>query len=396
MFPGHAMEASLTDATMRPLPRVRPEVAFIVAVPIGFMLIGLVLRYLAYVAVVPDASFAGFAQGLCRWDCGWYIGIAQHGYDPFPTPKMINAGNWAFFPLTPLVVSALQSVLPGTTIVIATIASLVLALVAAISAWPLLEGDRRAYVLYSAFLLSGPFSVYFTTFYTEVLFVLLTTLAFVALKRSSYLGAAAAGALLSATRIVGVFFVLSIAVQAFIDYRRTGGRLSGFVGWALRRPDLVLAVFLAPAGLFAYMGFLYWRVGDALAFSHVQRAWGRAIDNPVNYIWRGLANFPHEGLIPSVSQQLALAAIAGLLLTAWLCWRRAWPAAVFCLVCLALPLFAGLASMLRFVVGQAPLMLALMSLLARWRWLAIVSLLAFLVADYYFTIGWMTGYLTLV
>jgi hypothetical protein len=390
------MEAPLTDATMRPLSRIRPQVAFIVAIPVGFLLIGLVLRYLAYVAVVPDASFAGFAQGLCRWDCGWYVGIAQHGYDPFPTPKLIGAGNWPFFPLSPLIVAALQSVLPGTTIGIATIVSLVLALAAAISAWPLLDGDRRAYVLYSAFLLSGPFSVYFTTFYTEVLFVLLTTLAFVALRRSNYLGAAVAGALLSATRIVGVFIVLSIAVQAFLDYRREGGRLMGFVPWALRRADLVLAVFLAPVGLFAYMGFLYWRIGDALAFSHVQRAWGRSIGNPLFYIWRGLNNFPPEGLVPSVSQQLALAAIAGLALTALLFWRRAWPAAIFCLICLGLPLFAGLASMLRFVVAQAPLMLALMSLLARWRWLAIVSLLAFLVADYFFTIGWMTGYLSLV
>jgi hypothetical protein len=390
------MEATLTDATVRVPPRTRTELAFLVAVPFGFLLAGLVLRYLAYAATVPDASLAGFAQGLCHWDCGWYVGIAEHGYDPFPIPKMLNAGNWAFFPLSPLLVAALQYVLPGTTIVVATIASLLLAYAAAVSAWPLLAGDRRAYVLYSAFLLSGPFSIYFTTFYTEVLFVLLTTLAFVALKRSSYLGAATAGALLSATRIVGVFIVLSIAVQAFLDYRRDGGRLTGFVPWALRRADLVLACFLAPVGLFAYMGFLYWRIGDALAFSHVQRAWGRSIGNPLFSIWRGLNNFPPEGLVPSVSQQLALAAIAGLALTALLFWRRVWPAAIFCLICLGLPLFAGLASMLRFVVAQAPLMLALMSLLARWRWLAIVSLLAFLVADYFFTIGWMTGYLSLV
>jgi hypothetical protein len=390
------MEATLTDATVRVPPRTRTELAFLVAVPFCFLLAGLVLRYLAYAATMPDASLAGFAQGLCHWDCGWYVGIAERGYDPFPIPKMLNAGNWAFFPLSPLVVAALQYVLPGTTIVVATIASLLLAFAAAVSAWPLLDGDRRAYVLYSAFLLSGPFSIYFTTFYTEVLFVLLTTLAFVALKRSNYLGAAIAGALLSATRIVGVFIVLSIAVQAFLDYRRAGGRLSGFIGWALRKPDLVLAIFLAPAGLFAYMAFLYWRIGDALAFSHVQRAWGRIVDNPLVYLWRGLANFPAEGFIPSVSQQLALAAIAGLLLTALLFWRRAWPAAVFCLVCLVLPLCAGLASMLRFVVAQAPLMLLLMRLLARWRWLAIVALLAFLAGDYFFTIGWMTGYLTLV
>lgn len=386
----------MTDATMRPFPLVRAEVAFIVAVPLLFLLVGLVLRYLAFAATIPDASLAGFADGLCRWDCPWYVHIADRGYDPFPVPDMITAGNWAFFPLSPLVVSGLQYVLPGDTIVIATIASLVFSVLAAISAWPLLEGDRRAYVLYSAFLLSGPFSIYFTTFYTEVLFVLLTTLVFVALKRSSYIPAAIASALLSATRIVGVFAVLSIITQAFLDYRRTGGRVWGFVPWALRDAKLVFAVFLAPVGLFAYMGFLYWRIGDPLAFSHVQRAWARVISDPFHVLWAGLANFPSTGFLPGISQQLALAAIAGLVLTGILFWRRAWPPAIFCLFCLVLPLFAGLASMLRFVVAQPPLMLLLMTFLARWRWLAVVSLLAILAGDYFCTVGWLTGYLTLV
>lgn len=381
---------------MRPAPLVRADVAFLVAIPLLFMLVGLVLRYLAFAAVTPDASLAGFADGLCRWDCIWYVHIADRGYDPFPVPDMITAGNWAFFPLSPLVVSGLQYLLPGTTIVIATIASLVLSVLAAVSAWPLLEGDRRAYVLYSAFLLSGPFSIYFTTFYTEVLFVLLTTLVFVALKRSSYVPAAVASALLSATRIVGVFAVLSIITQAFLDYRRTGGKVWGFVPWALRDAKLVFAIFLAPAGLFAYMGFLYWRIGDALAFSHVQRAWARVISDPAHVLMAGLGNFPSSGLVPSVSQQLALAAIFGLVLTGILFWRRAWPAAIFCLFSLVLPLFAGLASMLRFVVAQAPLMLLLMTFLARWRWLFVVSLLAFLAGDYFGTIGWLTGYLTIV
>jgi len=381
---------------MPALSRTRTCDTFLIGVPLAFAVIGLVLRYLAFAASVPDASLATFADGLCRWDCGWYVIIADSGYDPFPIPKMIGAGNWPFFPLSPLLVAAVHAVVPGSTIVIATLVSIALAMLAAISAWPLLAGDRRAYVLYSAFLLAGPFSIYFTTFYTEVLFVLLTTLVFVALRRSNYLMAGLAGAFLSATRIVGVFIVFSIVVQAFLDYRRDGGRLAGFIPWALRTPPLVLAVFLAPAGLFAYMAFLYWRIGDGLAFSHVQRAWARSVGSPLHYLGRGLTAWPPEGLVPTVSQQLALVAIFGLALTAILFWRRAWPAAIFCLACLILPLFAGLASMLRFVAAQAPLMLLVMVFLARWRWLAVVSLLAFLAADYFFTVGWLAGVLTLV
>ena len=86
----------------------------------------------------------------------------------------------------------------------------------------------------------------------------------------------------------------------------------------------------------------------------------------------------------------------GLLLTGVLAWQRKWPAAVFCLICLVIPLCAGMASMLRFVVALSPIMLAAMSLLARWRWLFAVSLIAFVAADYFFTVGWLREWLALV
>ena len=55
-----------------------------------------------------------------------------------------------------------------------------------------------------------------------------------------------------------------------------------------------------------------------------------------------------------------------------------------------------MASMLRFVVALSPIMLAAMSLLARWRWLFAVSLIAFVAADYFFTVGWLREWLALV
>jgi len=61
-----------------------PLAATLALIPAGFVLIGLVIRYFGYAASVGDESIAGFPMGMCRWDCGWYIYIAEHGYHHFP------------------------------------------------------------------------------------------------------------------------------------------------------------------------------------------------------------------------------------------------------------------------------------------------------------------------
>ncbi|HTO27659.1 MAG TPA: hypothetical protein VL017_03625 [Devosia sp.] len=364
--------------------------------PIAFAVLGLLVRYLAYANTVGDASVASFVDGLCRWDCGWYVRLSEEGYDPFPVPSMINAGNWAFFPLYPMLIGALRMMTGLPTMLVATAVSITLSIVAVRAAWPLLGKDMGAYSLFSAFLLAGPFAIYFTTFYTEVLFLTLTVSVFAALQRRDYLAAGIFAALVSGTRIVGVFIVLAIVLQAWLDHRQRGGTLPGFVPAVLRRPDLLVAIFIAPLGLFAYMAYLHWHIGDALAFSHVQRAWGRATGNPLVYLWNALTNVPKDGWWPTVSQQLGVAWLVGIAMTIVMALRRQFPAALFCLVCLTLPLSAGLASMLRFVVGLAPVTITAMTLLSRSRALYILGLGVILIGGYFGTVGWLTGVLTLV
>jgi hypothetical protein len=378
------------------VPRTPSRNAVLLLVPIAFAALGLVVRYLAYANTVEGASVANFVDGLCRWDCGWYVRLSEEGYDPFPVPSMINAGNWAFFPLYPMLIGALRMASGLPTMVLATGASILLSVVAARVAWPLLGKDMRAYSLFSAFLLAGPFAIYFTTFYTEVLFLTLTICVFAALQRRDYLAAGIFAALVSGTRIVGVFIVLAIVLQAWLDHRQRGGTVMGFVPAVLRRPDLLVAIFIAPLGLFAYMAYLHWHIGDALAFSHVQRAWGRATGNPLVYLWNALTNFPQGTWWPTVSQQLGVAWLVGIGMVIVMALRRQFAAALFCLLCLTLPLSAGLASMLRFVVGLAPVTITAMTLLARWRLLYTVALGVILVGGYFGTVGWLTGVLTLV
>lgn len=386
----------MSDAVALRPSRTLPIGLVLVLIPLALAIAGLAIRYLAFAATVDDASIANFAQGMCRWDCAWYVKLSQTGYDPFPVPTMINAGNWAFFPLYPILVAIVRTLTGLQTIVAATGLSIVLCIVSARVAWPLLGKDLRAYTLFSAFLLAGPFSIWFTTFYTEVLFLLLSLCVFAALQKKQFLLAGLFAALLSATRIVGVFIVFAILIEIWQSHRAAGGSWRDFVPAVLKQPTHLLALFIAPLGLFAYMAYLHFHIGDALAFSHVQRAWSRPTGNPVVFVWNALTSLPKQGWLPTPPQQLAVAVLVGYALSIVLLVRKRYGMAVYALICLTLPLFAGMASVLRFTAALAPMPLMLTELLASRRWLFAVALLTFLAAGYLTTIGWLTGYLSLV
>jgi hypothetical protein len=386
----------LAEAGAPPAERRSPGAVALAAIPAGFAILGLVLRLLAYLQAGWEPHLAGYPDGLCRWDCQWYVILATSGYDPFPVPRSIDAGNWAFFPLFPMLVGAVHRVLPGSVMMVATGVSILMSMAAALVAWPLLGRNLRAYTLYCAFLLCGPFSIYFTSFFTEVLFVLLANGVLLALRRSQYLAAGTLAGLLSATRIVGVFMVFALVLHYLIDYRRRAGTLRRLPQHLWQQPAIVLATLLTPLGLFSYMAFLHFQIGDALAFNHVQRAWGRVTGNPLVYLSSGLTDWPPGGLWLSTNQWLALSTLGGLAITALLALRRQYPAALFCLLCIVVPLSAGMASMLRFIVALSPLVLVAMGWLATSRVIWAMALLAFIVGDYAFTVGWLKEWLTLV
>lgn len=386
----------MSDAVALQPTRTVPIQAVLVAIPLVAALLGILIRYLGYATVADDDSVGRFLVGMCRWDCEWYVRLAEGGYDPFPTPKMLNAGNWAFFPLYPMMVGALRALTGLQTIVAATGLSIVLSIGAARVAWPLLGKDLRAYTLFSVFLLAGPFSIYFTTFFTEVLFLFLTVCVFAALRQRQFLLAGVLAGLLSATRIVGVFIVFAILWEMWRAHRESGGTWRDFVPAIVLKPDWLLALAVAPIGLFAYMFYLHMIIGDALAFSHVQRAWGRPMGNPVVFIWNALTAMPRDSWIPTPSQHLAVATLVGYGLIVMLILRKRFDMAIYAAIALTLPLFAGMASMLRFVAGLAPMPLMLSELLAKNRWVFAVSLLVFLAAGYGITIAWMKWVISLV
>ena len=172
----------------------------------------------------------------------------------------------------------------------------------------------------------------------------------------------------------------------FVRYRRPVEALRWRPRTLLGRPDIVLALMLAPLGLFAFMVVLHATTGDALGFAHIQRAWDRDSGNPLGFLYASIAS--PTGQVRD-APLLGLAALLGLVLSGMLAWLRRYPEALFCALCIVLALTQGVESMVRFIAALAPVCMALSELLARWRWVSWAAVAVFLVLDVLLTQGWL-------
>ena len=84
-----------------------------VVVPLMAMFLASRLVLLALASMTLQLSGAhglntSLAPMLCRWDCEWYLGIAQHGYSTFEPGLAYGHApgetTFGFYPLYPLVV----------------------------------------------------------------------------------------------------------------------------------------------------------------------------------------------------------------------------------------------------------------------------------------------------
>ncbi len=378
-------EAARGEQHIRVASRLWPVLAVI-----GLALAGALLRYVVFAVQTGQSGPLAYFDALCVWDCGWYKTIIQTGYDLEPGTRLRpGAANWAFFPLYPLMVDGLTTLTQLPVTVAGFLLSTTIIVAATVASRPLFEGNDRAYWLCAFMVMVGPFSFLFNTIYTESLFILLTVLALVSLKRGEYVTAGLFSAFLSATRVTGVLMVFGIVAQALQDHLKGGGTWRGFPARVLTDTRLLLSIFLAPVGLFAYMAFLYFRAGDALAFAHIQRAWNRDIGNPFEVLWGALALPWPPTPDAMVIMSWAWGAVVGLLLTLVLAARGRWPAAIFCGLTLLASLAGGITSMIRFSAGLYPLGIAASELLAGNRLLLIFAVIAAVIMDVVLMSGWL-------
>ena len=227
-----------------------------------------------------DPSNHDYFGGWMQFDTGWYLSIAEHGYDKTQVDAF-DAGEQsavAYFPAYPLTVRQ-TALLTGDDFVLAahlTTIACGLAIFLLFWAWcgrRLSPAARRVALLLLALY---PYSWFlYGSGYGDVLFIAVTIGVFLLLERDRPVLAGLAGAGASATRLIGIGTIIGL-IALVIERRHAlvrteaDGPRRPWSGWRLDRSRLRLkdgGVLLSFAGVGSYCLYLWSRVGDPIAFN---------------------------------------------------------------------------------------------------------------------------------
>jgi hypothetical protein len=259
--------------------------------------------FLAYKPSFPYSQEILAQSGLPKWLYSWanfdgvhYITIAERGY-------MGTGLIQAFFPLYPLAVRVVN-VLFDQTILAAFLLSNAAALVAVCLFFTLVKSTYSTKVAWRSclLLLLFPTSFYLGATYNESLFLCFVLGAFLAAYKRSWLVAGILAGFASATRVVGVFVVLSLVLGLLLEYHQkyTPGSVQSFIQkWRnilcvvyKREKTTLFWLSLGVVGLFSYMSYLWIAFGDPLYFQHVQSEFGSGREERIivlpQTLWRAI------------------------------------------------------------------------------------------------------------
>lgn len=308
---------------------------------------------------MPDPGWHAIFTVWERFDALWFLRIAERGY-------AASDGSAAFFPLYPMSVRLVSTLLGGHPLAAALLVSNLAFLLALAVVHDLTRAERSEGVARTTTLLlcTFPTAFFFFAPYSEPLFLLLAALALRAARGGRWALAGAAGLGAALTRNVGVIVAAALAAEA-VQRRREGER-------CLVRG--LLAAASAASGTLLYL--LTWQVrsGDLLAPLHQQATWQRSFSWPWSTLvqatrialrYVGQTNGPYWLL--DWMLVVPVLAVSLLALT-----RYRWAFSVYLWGGLLLPLTfvfpdRPLMSMPRFVLPLFPAFWAAAELLERWR-----------------------------
>lgn len=233
---------------------------FVFASVAAFLLPEFGARFPYYREQLIASNLPDYIWGFGNFDGVHYLRIAEMGYS--------SQYSQAFFPLYPILIKLFSYLLPFNLQANLLISGLFLSNLFAVLALFLLyklfrlDFDERISCKSVLLLIAFPTAFYLGAVYTESLFLLLTVLGFILMRKNKFfLGAIAIG-LATATRVFGI---LLVPMLIYYLYR-------------VKLPLYKSAVFclLAVSGILIYMIYLGINFGDPIYFLNAQPAFGAA------------------------------------------------------------------------------------------------------------------------
>jgi Mannosyltransferase (PIG-V) len=289
-----------------------------VAVPLGIYAASRIVQ-LALIAWLLPAGPATIRSRLLSWDAGWFIRVAQDGYEhgyTYDANGTLVGNGLAFFPMYPLLIRLVHEVTRLDYETAALTLSWAAAAVAAVLVYALGRRlyDTRVATALTVLFCAQPMSVVLSMGYSEGLFVALVAGTLLAAHRGSWLVAGALGLAAALTRPTGAALAIGLGIAAAIALRD-------------RRPDRWRAVAAAVVALLGVPAYLIWvgqRVGTWHAWFDIQTAgWGSTFDFGL-----GTLRFVQDALRTGdgwIQVSVALILIAAVVTAVAAVTRRVWP-----------------------------------------------------------------------
>lgn len=377
------------------------EILFVVAVFCASRIALEGVGLLAFYAIRPSLA-SGHAWNYSHlpwlsiwgvWDTGWYLEVAEHGYDLARRTgsTVANQANWAFFPAYPMLCRALADLVGAKifpVMVLVSNASFLSALFITRHFTELTFGKSAArYVV--VLLCFMPGSYVFSSAYPEAMFLLLMASVMMLVERRSWLLAGSTAALASLTRNLGIGLSLYMLVAYFHFIVTLPVTRNDFRFGLLNRiitGRFVIALMLPGAAISGFCLYLFIHVGDPIAFVTVQDGWLRHFEFPLVPLlmpWDE-SGFWHNPL------NYTTALLAIVLLVQLGIWRR-WALFALGAFLLFMPLTSGLESYVRYSICMLPLIMAAGRVLASEKMLAIAALPLIALLNGMMMVGWALG-----
>jgi hypothetical protein len=217
-----------------------------------------------------------FVNMWARWDGGWYLDIAEHGYRFVPGEQ----SNVVFFPLYPYMVRVVHYFIPlprdNGWLLVGMIVSNGALLVALIYFYQLvyLDYNRRTAARTVLYLCVFPTTLFLSAIYSESLFLALVVIVFYYARAGRWIIAGVAAAAATLCRPPGVLLTVPLVFE-YLSQKK--------FQWRQVKSDC-LALILAPLAVAGYLSLLRWRFGswNIISETEAMQGWNRRLTLPWN------------------------------------------------------------------------------------------------------------------